>query len=252
LKDYVFNNNTIVSGVRPLSTALKALEVLDLLGAEEKPLRLAEVAQAKRISRATAYQRLLTLVRAGWVEQTPDGAYRLSMQAVRVGIAALAQAGLGERIAPQLHILVAESGETASIAVLEGTHCRIVQRVEAAGVLRAELRIGALLDLEHSASGRVLVAFADPALVKHLREKGVPLPSEKVLAQVRRERFAASSGKSFPGVRATAVPIFDRMGHCIAALSLVGPVPRFSIDKTRAPLKRAAEAIHAVIHGAPA
>jgi IclR family transcriptional regulator, KDG regulon repressor len=247
MKDDVFYSNT--NGVRPLSSVLKTLRLLDELGASQTPMRLAEIAKASGMSRATAYQKLVTLVHAGWIEQTTGGAYRLSLQATRMGLAALTQASLGERIVPFLQRLAAESGETASLAVIDGRHARLVQRVESGGILRAELHIGSLLDLDQSASGRVLVAFADPSVIARLRKMDVPLPNERLLAQVRREQFAPSSGKSFEGVKGVAAPIFDAGGLCIAAVSLVGPLPRFTIDKTRPPLMRAAAAISDFIRG---
>jgi DNA-binding IclR family transcriptional regulator len=249
MSDIVFYKKTSSPGVRPLSSVLKTLQVLDALGGEEKAMRVTDVAQATGMSRATAHQKLITLVHAGWVEQIDSGAYRLTMHASRVGNAALAHASLGERIMPFLQSLVTETGETASIAVIDGDTCSIVQRVESHGILRAELRVGAQLDIAHSASGRVLSAFADPAVLERLRAGGVKLPDDALLARVRKERFAASSGPSFLGVRGVAAPIFEAGGQCIAALSLVGPLPRFTIEKTREPLKRAAEAINKFIKG---
>jgi DNA-binding IclR family transcriptional regulator len=248
MKDNVFHRKT---GVRPLSSVLKTFQLLDQLGSSQKPMRLIDIANAARMSRATAHQKLVTLAHAGWVEHTPEGSYRLTLQATRFGIAALAQASLGERVMPFLQELVTESGETASLAVIDGTQARIVQRVESNGILRAELHVGSLLDLEHSASGRILIAFAGPELVARLRKQNAPLPGERLLAQVRREHFAPSSGKSFAGVRGVAAPVFDAGGACIAAVSLVGPLPRFSIDKARAPLVRAASAINEFIRGQP-
>jgi IclR family KDG regulon transcriptional repressor len=246
MKDIVFYKKT---GVRPLSSVLKTMQMLDQLGSSHRPMRLIEIAKASQTSRATAHQKLVTLAHAGWVEQTAAGSYRLTFRAARFGIAALSQASLGERIVPFLQKLVAESGETASLAVIDGAQARIVQRVESNGILRAELHVGSLLDLEHSASGRILVAFADPELLARLRQLGAPLPAPKILAQVRREHFAPSSGKSFKGVRGVAAPVFDAGGVCIAAVSLVGPLPRFSIEKTKPPLLRVAEAINEFIRG---
>ena len=87
------------------------------------------------------------------------------------------------------------------------------------------------------------------ALWERLRKLHVSLPGEKVLAKVRREKFAPSSGRSFLGVRGVAAPIFDAGGACIAALSLVGPLPRFTIERTRPPLMRAAASINEFILG---
>ena len=248
MQDTVFHENTSIRGVRPLSSVLKTLSVLDLLGSKPNVMRLSEIARETGMSRSTALQKLVTLVQAGWVEQA-EGAYRLSLRTTRVANAALEQASLGERIVPFLERLVAKVGETASLAVIEGVSACIVQRVESSGILRAELHVGAPLDLFHSASGRILVAFADQALIDRLRKNGVQLPDEKTLAQVRREHFAPSSGRSFQGVRGIAAPIFDSSGRCITALSLVGPLPRFSVERLRPHLERSAKEIIACLQG---
>ena len=110
MKDDVFYKKTLPgAGVRPLSSVLKTLRLLDHLGSGHNPMRLVDVAKANGMSRATAHQKLVTLVQAGWAEQTRDGAYRLTLHATSVGIAALSQASLGERVMPFLQKLVAES-----------------------------------------------------------------------------------------------------------------------------------------------
>jgi IclR family KDG regulon transcriptional repressor len=241
MKDAVFHKKTTGpgGGVRPLSSVLKTLGLLDVLAAQRKPARLADLARAAGMTRGTALQKLVTLVRAGWVEHA-DNAYRLSLRASRLASAALEQADLGERVVPFLEQLVARTQETASLAVLEDGAACLVQRVESAGVLRAELHVGALLDLANSASGRVLVAFAKESVIEAWRKRKIPLPDAKTLAQVRREKFAVSSGRSYEGVRAIGAPVFDAQQNCVAALSLVGPLPRFNIDKLRPHLERTA------------
>src|ERR1043166_184215 len=151
-------------GVRPLSSALKTLALLDLLGDSDQPLSLAEMTRAAGESRATIYQKLVTLVHAGWIEQTDQGSYRLSLHAARMSDAALKQASLGERSTAILQELVHEVGETASLAVLSDVHARLVKRIEAEVMVRADVRVGTLLSLDNSSSGRVLTAFATPEL----------------------------------------------------------------------------------------
>ena len=110
-------------------------------------------------------------------------------------------------------------------------------------MLRADLHVGALLDLQHSASGRVLAAFARERMLDEWRRHNVPVADATILAQVKREKFAASSGQSYEGVRAIGAPVFDSRGECVAALTLVGPVPRFDIDRLRPMIERAAARI---------
>lgn len=238
------------TGVRPLSTVIKTLEALDVLAASPRAMKLPEIAKALGLSRPTAYQRLLTLIEAGWVEQDEELRYRVSMHACRLGAAALEHADLGHRALPVLEGLVHQVKETASVAVLDrGLPC-IVSRVDSDSLLRAEQKIGTTLALEGSASGRVLTAFADAATLARLQESGEELASAGVLASVRQDGYALSSGYTHSGVIAIAAPVFDFRERCIATLSLVMPETRFNLEAFKEPLLQAARKLTDMQQGA--
>lgn len=237
------------SGVRPLSSVLKTLALLDLLGAVDRPMRLVELTKASGESRATVYQKLLTLVEAGWAEQTEDGAYRLSIHAARVGEMALEQASLGERSGTILKELVLQAGETVSLAGLTGVHAQIVKRVEAEVVVRAQVVIGTRLSLDQSASGRVLMAFASPETLALLDRQKAVLPPASVLREVAQQGYAVSTGKEIPGVRSVAVPVFDDRQRCVWALSIVAPEARFDAKRHLRSLRETAERLRALMSG---
>ena len=235
-------------GVRPLSSVLKTLAVLDAMAEARKSLRLVELARMLGAERATVYQRLVTLIEAGWVEQLEDGSFRLTMHAARLTNAALEQANLGVRIVPLMQELVDATGETASLAVLDGPGARIVQRVESEGILRAELKVGAMLSFDNSASGQILAAYLPPDRMQRMIDNGVTPPPADVLERVRREGYAVS-GPRLEGIVANAAPVFEASGRCIAALSLVGPKPRFDAEKTRPALCESAAKITQMLRG---
>jgi DNA-binding IclR family transcriptional regulator len=236
-------------GVRPLSSVLKTLAVLDLLGASPRPMKLAEITARVGGNRATVYQKVITLVEAGWVEVDDDGAYRLTFHAARVGDAAFEQASLGERATAVMQKLVFDSGETASLAVISGLHAALAKRVEAKGVLRADVHVGTTFSLEISASGRVLSAYADAELQHQLRARGAALPDPGIMADVVSQGYAVSSGLEIPGILALAVPVFNASGKCVAALSLVTPASRFDVERLLPPMQRAANALNALLTG---
>lgn len=236
-------------GVRPLSTALKTIELLSIFATSGRPLRMTDVADAAGLSRPTCYQRLLTLVETGLIEQDAEGRYRLSMYCVRLAGAALEQASLGTRSEPVLRRLVAETGETATLATLErGLPC-IVARAETDNLLRAEQQIGTFMSLEGSASGRVLMAFAAPELLARMRADGADLPSEDILAATRENGYAISSGYTNTGVKAIAAPVFDAQGRCIATLSFVSPETRFNLDTLLPPLLQGGRDLNLLLQG---
>jgi DNA-binding IclR family transcriptional regulator len=227
-------------GVRPLSTALKTIAVMEMLAQSPRGMRLQEIATSLGLSRPTAYQRLLTLSEAGLIEQDDQSRYRLSMHLCRFAAAALEQADLGTRVLPILQDLVHEVKETVSLAVLDrGLPC-IVSRVESDSVLRAEQKIGTTMSLEGSASGRILTAFADAATLRRLTESGEELASDDIIAEARLNGYALSSGYTQAGVRAIAAPVFDLHARCAATISLVMPETRFKLELFKEPLLRAA------------
>ena len=237
------------TGVRPLTTVLKTMAILDVLAASARGMKLPEIATAMKLSRPTAYQRLLTLIEAGWVEQDEEMRYRLSVHACRLAAAALEHADLGTRAQQILETLVHKAKETASLAVLDhGLPC-IVSRVDSESLLRAEQKIGTTMSLEGSASGRVLTAFADESTLARLRESGEAFASEDILAAVRADGYAISSGYTRSGVLAIAAPIFDLRGKCVATLSLVMPETRFELEAFKLPLLDAASQITSIHQG---
>lgn len=217
--------------VRPLSSVLKTLAAFDCVAAATEPVRVADIARQLGEARGAAHQRLVTLVEAGWIEQTPDGRYRLTLRVVSHAASALEQANLGARFSGVLEDMVTQSGETASLAVLDGKDAVIVRRVESRGVLRADLRVGTHLRLDRTAFGRVLVSFARPEILERLRAQGVDLPTDEVIAQVRSSGYAISEVEGPRTVSAVAAPLLDAQGECIGALALSGPFTGFDTDK---------------------
>lgn len=237
------------SGVRPLSTVLRTLEVMDFFARQTRPQKLADIATALGLSRPTAYQRLFTLVEAGWLEQDDIGRYRVSMLAARLATAAMDQADLGVRADPALARLVAAVHETASLSVLDRGQPCIVSRVESDSLLRADQKLGTFMALDGSASGRVLTAFADEATLTRLREGPYPMADEALLADVRARGYAVSSGYSQSGVKAFAAPVYDLQGRCRAAVSVVVPEIRFDLDRFCQPVLDAAAEITRILQG---
>lgn len=230
---------------------MKTLELMEYFAHRSRPARLAEIASALGLSRATAYQRAFTLVEAGWLEQDEDGRYRLSMLPTRLAAAALEQADLGARSGPVLSDLTDLTQKTSSLCVLHRDQPCIVARVESESLLRADQKIGTVMSLEGTASGRVFVAFGDDASIGRMRRRGLELPADPVLTQVRRDGYAVSSGLIETGVLAVAAPVFDVEGKCCAALSLVGPSYEFETAKLSQPLIDAAQRLSEIFKGSP-
>jgi DNA-binding IclR family transcriptional regulator len=232
-----------MSPARLLTSTLKCLALLDTLADYPDAVGVSELGRARGLGRGTVYQQLSTLVGAGWVEQVEDGRYRLTLRATRLGHQALEMADMGLRIRPHLETLARSTGEAVSVAVFDIDAALIVQRIEPAQVLRVEIGVGTRMPLATSASGRILVAFGPDYRAQRLRERGIPLPAEDVIASARALGFAIQVDEYMEDVFGVAVPLFDLDGDLLAALSCAGPSSRFNPELAIEPLKECAEGI---------
>ncbi len=227
-------------GTRPLSSALKTLSMLDTIARFNRPVRFAELTRAIGGARASNYQKLVTLVAAGWVEATPDGAFRLTLHPARIGSIAFNQAGLGTHMYPIMEALSAELGESVTLAVLDKDQLYIIEEVMTHDLLRVSYRVGTTMTLETTASGRVFAAFITPERRKQLEAQKIPLPDAETIARVRREFYATSHRTKPAEILAIGVPIFDAQKRIMAVLSVAGPYERIDVAKSRLALLKAA------------
>ena len=237
---------------RTLSSASRALGLLEAIAEHRRPVKPPALSRQLGWSRATLHQHLVTFVAAGWLEQLEDGSYRLSMRASRVGRAALEQSSIGERVLPVMRQLTESTRESTFLAVLDGEAAHIVERVEPRRRIRADISAEMSWALDDSASGRVLIAFADPAVVDDLKTFGAKLPTQTELARVRRNGYALSAREPDDEdmITAVAVPLMDDRGYCVAALGVLGPEERLDVEDVARKLRAGADSLHALWHTA--
>jgi IclR family acetate operon transcriptional repressor len=226
---------------RTSSTAANALRLLKTLAGYPEGVGVTELAAHTGMGKSTVHLLLATLVQEGFAS-TVDGRYRL-------GLAVLGLAGaVGEREAFQganmisLKRLALRTGESVSVAIARGRDAVIVERIESTERLRAEIRVGTPMPLFASASGKVLLAFSDPAVVTEIYPAERLPPSteraittkkalDRELRRVRSDGYAVSRDEFTVGVSAVAAPIYGRSGVVAAAVSVAGPTHRFDPER---------------------
>jgi DNA-binding IclR family transcriptional regulator len=129
-----------------------------------------------------------------------------------------------------VHLYVRQRGTRVCVAAVEGSY-----------ELRHFTEVGKPLPLSVGASGKLLLAFADPVTRAHelRRTASAPLtpraPSlEDLKAQLEdivQTEWSMSFGEREEGLAAAAVPIRDHAGVVIAALSISGPSTRLTAHR---------------------
>jgi DNA-binding IclR family transcriptional regulator len=189
----------------------RALAIVATLERAAKPLSLAEIARGARLYKSTALRLLASLERGNLVAKRPDHNYALGQLAFRVGRAYEATYHLRECIWPVLESLVEQGSESPSFHVWHDEEARLcLFRIDSHHSTLDRVRAGDLLPMRRGAPGKVLRAF---------HKAGGRLPTNLVFT---------SFGERDPSCAAVASPVFGPDGECVGALSLSGPLERFS------------------------
>jgi DNA-binding IclR family transcriptional regulator len=189
----------------------RALAILEAFDATTTAQSLADLARSTGLHKSTLLRLAGSLIYCGFLTRAADGMYRLGPEIARLGALNPASGDPGAVIRPVLDMLVARTGETASFYVREGEERVCRYRRNSPHAARHHLDEGARLPLAQGAAGRVLMAFSDASAGD----------------SARRRHFQVSIGERDPAVAAVAVPVFDRRGGLIGALTISGIRSRF-------------------------
>jgi IclR family transcriptional regulator, pca regulon regulatory protein len=209
----------------------RGLDVIRAFGPGQPAMTLAAVATASELPRPTARRILLTLEQLGYVRQAGGGGYELTPRVLDLGMSYVLSRGLWEVARPHMEALVAATGESTSIAQLDGSDIVYVARVAVPKIVTLSVTIGTRFPAMQTSLGKVLLA----ALPQAEAERVLAEPSRSgidprwqpdlaertsVLREVRARGWALTDEQLAPGIRSVAVPLRDGDGRVIAALNV--------------------------------
>ncbi|RBY97693.1 IclR family transcriptional regulator [Blastococcus sp. TF02-8] len=208
----------------------RGLDVLTCFDAGRRSMSLSEVATAAGLARPTARRLLLTLEELGYV-RSADGAFSLTPKVLELGTAYVASLGLWDIARPHMTALVGRTGESSSMAQLDGADIVYVARVAVPKLIALRVDIGTRFPAVQTSQGKVLLAALSPEelarTVAQPTRSGLPTPLRRTpeqlreeLTEVRARGWALADEELAPGVRSVAVPVRDGTGTVRAAMNV--------------------------------
>ena len=209
---------------------IKGIDVITAFNEEAPRLTASEVAQRVGLTRSAARRYLLTLVHIGLA--TSDGRnFWLTPKVMSLGRSYLDASRVPRAVVPFLERLSQQLQESTNFAVLDGDEIVYVSRVNAPRLLTTGLEPGTRLPAYTSAAGRVLlsakpdeelqawIAKVEMVAFTHLTLVDKQKFYEELL-KVRKEGYCLTENQYEVGLRGISVPVKNRHGNVIGALSV--------------------------------
>lgn len=218
----------------------RALDILELMLRQGKPVTVAQIIAELSIPKSTAYELVRTLSEAKYVAPSGRGSgLFLGRKLFELGMAYHSHVDLlrdGSQIVEDLRN---ETGETVQLSVLEDNLMMVLLKEEGVRPLRIISNVGSRVPVNWAAAGRLLVSDQDDkALIGLLRSTVRQSPTgkattdvKKLVAQIRRFRrqgYGTELNEANEHAGCIAAPVVDGSGRCVAALSVVVPEQRLT------------------------
>ncbi|MEU9336515.1 IclR family transcriptional regulator [Streptomyces sp. NPDC048290] len=215
----------------------RALRLLSAFEQHNEALSLDQLSTRARLPKATALRLAARLTAWGALERTDDGAFVIGLRLLEV--ATLSPRGHGLRAAalPFMEDLHHATRQHVLLAVRDGRHTVLVERLSAHRAGPVIFRVGGRAPVHATGAGLVLLAHAPHDLQEEVLAANLTVPQQRrsstpdelrrTLAQVRREGVATFSYQYPEPMSSVAAPIYGARQSVVAALSVVAPTASF-------------------------
>ncbi|AOW95274.1 IclR family transcriptional regulator [Rhodococcus sp. WMMA185] len=228
------NGQNPAGGVQSVERAFDMLEIMASSGGS---IGVSELADIAGLPLPTIHRLMRTLMNGGYVRQLPNRRYALGPKLIRLGESATSLIGAWSR--PHLAELVRGTGETANMAVLEGTMAVYVAQVPSEHAMRMFTEVGRRVYTHCTGVGKaLLMQLSDETVHSLVSRAGMPTYTENSLSNpdtlisdlelCRKRGYAIDEGELEIGVRCFSVPVPN--APTPTAISVSGPAARVTIE----------------------
>lgn len=216
----------------------RALAVVEYLDTHPEGRSMSEIAQALDFPRNSVFRITMTLLKHGYLDRCDDGhRFSLSRKVLALGYRSATEGSLVENAIEPMRRLRDAVRETVCLSILLENEGLVIEQVPGLHPFRFVAELGTRQPAHASAAPKAMLAYLPPARLDALLD-GLTLPRltprtlttkreyRKALADVRERGYALDLGEHETGVVCVGGPIFNRMGHPVAAITVTGPASR--------------------------
>lgn len=212
----------------------RALDILDLLAEQQKPMRSVDLASKLGLNPNTTNNLLRTLCNRGYLTQTSHRLYFPGPQCCKLGDLSDRWSELKEKVTPILKHLSGITGDCSFVGVLENFQLVCIAMSEGEGNVVVSPKQNWLNQVHCTASGKILLAylpeserdlFIEKTKLKKMTSHTITDPTSllKELSDIRQKGYSHCRDEAAVGIATVGVPIKGKDGRIIASLAQAFP-----------------------------
>ena len=223
----------------------RGLSLLEALAKSDSGLTLTDLAHRAQLPASTTHRLLSTLERMGYVYQAGDlGLWYVGLQAFTVGSTFLANRDFVAQSHSYMRRLMEQSGETANLAILDGTEAVFIAQVQCHEMMRTLVKLGSRVPLHASGVGKaIFAALPNEQIDAILKVKGLPRITDNTIVApeimwaalrvIRQRGYSFDDEEHARSTRCVGAAIYDEHAEPLGAISIAGPSTRLADERIR-------------------
>lgn len=227
----------------------KGIDILELFAKEGEAMSTSRIAEKLGRSIGEIFRMLMVLEQRGYITAVTGDKYFLSLKMYTVGARHTLIKRLTIAAVDSMRRLASDIEQSCHLVIYSQGRGVIVAQVNSPGDRIHTVRLGAEAPLMNSCSGRLLVAYAEPALRAQMLEE-VPdkfrtrvsqKKLEGIVEPILKRGYESIESQQVAGVQDIGFPVFDETSTMVGAL--VMPYMRFLDGSEKTSLNVAHDAV---------
>lgn len=215
----------------------KAMDILSCFTVKEPVWGVTELAKHMDLNKSNVHNILSTFKSLGYLEQLPDGRYRLGMKILEYAFAINQNLGYPRAVYDILVDTADRTGEVVYFGIPYGTnvlYLYVAHPKSRMGVMPYRDMLGETAPLYCTGIGKAILAhMPEVEWESHLSVNRKKYQANTItdrdaifeeLRYIRRRGFAIDNTEREPGIRCVGMPVCDRSGRVLAGISVSGPM----------------------------
>lgn len=227
-----------------VQSVMKALSILEFLDGRGDG-GVTEIGAALGMDKSTAFRLLATLKEKGYVIANPrTQKYSNGSKLFMLGQGVMRQYGFNPLLDLELRGLAEKSGETVNYAVPDGSEVLYLASHETEDIVKLAGSIGQRRPMYCTSVGKAILAHYRPEYIQALcgqfsfaryTEHTLTTPEllHEELARIRACGYSVDNQEHSLGIHCVGIPLLDRQGHPVGAVSISMPQFRHEADPSR-------------------